>query len=89
MLNDGLKQSDSLIIDRPNLTDAYMKRVIKQRIMNGHAIKEIWIKEDSGIKILYKKSEEWLLIPHSGEESVAISYGILVANIVTIFVPNK
>ena len=58
MLNDGLKQSDSLIIDRPNLTDAYMKRVIKQRIMNGHAIKEIWIKEDSGIKILYKKSEE-------------------------------
>lgn len=58
MLNDDLKQSDSLIIDRPNLTDAYMKRVIKQRIMNGHAIKEIWIKEDSGIKILYKKSEE-------------------------------
>ena len=42
---------------------------------------EIWIKEDSEIRILYKKSEEWLLIPHSGEESVVISYGILFAKV--------
>lgn len=58
MLNDGLKQSNRLIIDKPNLTDAYMKRVIRQRIKDGQAIEEIWIKEDSEIKILYKKSEE-------------------------------
>ena len=58
MLNDGLKQSNRLIIDKPNLTDAYMKRVIRQRIKDGQAIEEIWIKEDSEIRILYKKSEE-------------------------------
>ena len=58
MLNDGLKQSNRLIIDKPNLTDAYMKRVIRQRIKDGQAIEEIWIKDDSGIRILYKKSEE-------------------------------
>ena len=58
MLNDGLKQSNRLIIDKTNLTDAYMKRVIRQRIKDGQAIEEIWIKEDSEIRILYKKSEE-------------------------------
>ena len=58
MLNDGLKQSNRLIIDKPNLTDAYMKRIIRQRIQGGQAIEEIWIKEDSEIRILYKKSEE-------------------------------
>ena len=58
MLNDGLKQSDRLIIDKPDLTDAYMKRVIRQRIKDGQTIEEIWIKDDSGIKILYKKFEE-------------------------------
>ena len=58
MLNDGLKQSNRLIIDKPNLSDAYMKRIIRQRIKDGQAIEEIWIKEDSEIRILYKKSEE-------------------------------
>ena len=58
MLNHGLKQSNRLIIDKPYLTDAYMKRVIRQRIKDGQAIEEIWIKEDSEIRILYKKSEE-------------------------------
>lgn len=58
MLNDGLKQSNRLIIDKPNLTDAYMKRIIRQRIKGGQAIEEIRIKEDSEIRILYKKSEE-------------------------------
>jgi SPP1 gp7 family putative phage head morphogenesis protein len=58
MMNDGLKQSDRLIIDKPNLTDAYMKRVIRQRIKDGQAIEEIWIKDGSEIRILYKKFEE-------------------------------
>ena len=66
MLNHGLKQSDRLIIDKPNLTDAYMKRIIRpymkriirQRIKDGQDIEEIWIKEDSKLRILYKKFEE-------------------------------
>lgn len=35
MMNHGLKQSDHLIIDNPGLTDAYMKRIIRQRIKDG------------------------------------------------------
>lgn len=58
MLNHDLKQSDRLIIDKPNLTDAYMKRVIRQRIKDGHTIEEVWIKEGAELKLLYKKFEE-------------------------------
>ena len=58
MLNHGLKQSNRLIIDKPNLTEAYMKRIIRQRIKDGQDIEEIWIKEDSELRILYKKFEE-------------------------------
>ena len=54
MLNDGLKQSDKLIIDKPDLTDAYMKRVIRQRVKDGQAIKEVWIKEGEKITLLIK-----------------------------------
>ena len=55
MLNNGLRQSARLIIDRPALTDAYMKRVIRQRIKSGQAIEEVWLREDSEIRLLYKK----------------------------------
>lgn len=58
MLNDGLKQSDRLIIDKPDLTDAYMKRVIWQRLKDGHPITEIWLNENGQLRLLYKKSEE-------------------------------
>ncbi len=58
MLNDGLKQSDKLIVDKPNLTEAYMKRVVRQRIKDGQDIKEIWLKAGSEMQLLYKKSEE-------------------------------
>lgn len=58
MLNHGLKQSDRLIIDKPNLTDAYMKRVINQRIKDGNAITEIWLLENKKPRLLCKKSEE-------------------------------
>lgn len=58
MLNDGLKQSDRLIIDKPDLTDAYMKRVIRQRVMDGQPINEIWLLENGKPRLLYKKSEE-------------------------------
>ena len=58
MLNHGLKQSDRLIIDKPDLTEAYMKRVVYQRIKEGQTIEEIWIKDGEDIKLLYKKFEE-------------------------------
>lgn len=58
MLNDGLKQSDRLIIDKPELTDAYMKRVIYQRVKDGQTITEIWLKDGNKLQLLYKKSEE-------------------------------
>ena len=58
MLNHGLKQSSRIIIDRPKLTDAYMKRNINQRIKEGQIIDEVWIKDNSGIRLFYKKFEE-------------------------------
>lgn len=58
MLNHGLKQSSRIIINRPNLTDAFMKRIIKQRVKDGHDIDEVWIMDDNSIIPLYKKSEE-------------------------------
>lgn len=58
MLNDGLKQSNRLIIDKPDLTDTFIRRNIRYRIMEGQDIEEVWIKEGDQIRLLYKKSEE-------------------------------
>ena len=58
MLNDGLKQSDRLIVEKPDLTDAYMKRVIRQRIQDNQNINEMWLNENRKLRLLYKKSEE-------------------------------
>ena len=58
MLNDGLKQSDRIIIDKPDLTEAYMKRILRQRIKEGQSITEVWLKEKESVTLLYKKSEE-------------------------------
>lgn len=58
MINHGMKQSDRIIIDKPDLTDAYMKRIINQRILDGHYITEIWLNENGKLRLLYKKSEE-------------------------------
>lgn len=58
MVGHGLVQSDRIIIDKPDLTDAYMKRVIHQRIKDGQAISEVWLKEGDSLRLLYKKLEE-------------------------------
>lgn len=58
MLNHGLKQSSRIIIERPELTDAYMKRNINQRVKEGQIIDEVWIKDKSDIRLFYKKFEE-------------------------------
>ena len=57
-MTHGLKQSSRIIINKPNLTDSYMKRIIRQRINEGQTIDEVWIMEDSYVRCLYKKSEE-------------------------------
>ena len=58
LMNHGLKQSSRLIIDKPELTDAYMKRNIVQRIKDCQVIDEIWLRETDSIRLLFKKSEE-------------------------------
>jgi len=58
MLTHGLKQASRLIIEAPELTEAYMKRVIRQRIKEGQEITEIWISKKECLSLLYKKFEE-------------------------------
>ena len=58
MINHGMKQAERIIIDKPDLTDAYMKRIIQQRIKDGHNIAEVWLNYNNKIRLLYKKSEE-------------------------------
>ena len=58
MLNDGLKQSDRLIIDRPDLTERYMMRSIVNRINEGQKITEVWLREkDGSLSLLFKKTD--------------------------------
>ena len=58
MLNHGLKQSSRIIIDKPNLTERYMIRSIKNRLNNGEVINEIWIRDNNGrISLLYKTTD--------------------------------
>lgn len=58
MLNHGLKQSNRLIIDRPELTDRYILRNIQARIKEGQDIIELWLIDKGEVKLLYKKTEE-------------------------------
>ena len=58
MLTHGLEQASRLIIEAPELTEAYMKRVIRQRIKEGQEITEIWISKKECLSLLYKKFEE-------------------------------
>lgn len=58
MMKRGLEQSDRLIIDECGLTDAFMKRSIFNRNANGADIKEVWIRSENGVRLLFKKFEE-------------------------------
>lgn len=56
MITRGLKQASRIIIDRPDLTERYMKRSIENRIKTGEDIQEVWLKEtDDTLTLLYKK----------------------------------
>jgi len=58
MMYDGLLQSNRLIIDRPNLTERYMRRSIIGRVNRGEDIEEVWLREQDGkMSLLYKKTD--------------------------------
>ena len=58
MMSHGLKQSSRIIIDRPDLTERYMRRSIIERISRGESIDEVWVKEPNGkLSLLYKKTD--------------------------------
>ena len=53
-----MKQSDRLIIDRPDLTERYMMRSIVNRINEGQGITEVWLREkDGSLSLLFKKTD--------------------------------
>ena len=58
MMYDGLLQSNRLIIDRPDLTERYMRRSIVGRVNRGEDIEEVWLREQDGkLTLLYKKTD--------------------------------
>lgn len=58
MMYDGLLQSNRLIIDRPDLTERYMRRSIYGRVNRGENIEEVWLREKDGtLTLLYKKTD--------------------------------
>lgn len=58
MLTHGLKQSNRIIIDRPDLTDRYMIRSIYGHIKIGKDIEEVLVRDTNGnITSLYKKTD--------------------------------
>ena len=58
MMRDGLMQSNRIIIDRPDLTERYMRRSIVGRVERGEDIEEVWLREpDGNLTLLYKKTD--------------------------------
>ena len=59
MMRDGLEQCNRLILDRPNLTERFMRRGVFNRINNGEDIQEIWLRNPDGtLCLLYKKTDD-------------------------------
>lgn len=58
MMHDGLLQSNRLIIDRPDLTERYMRRGIIERVQRGEDIKEVWLRESDGTCTLFYKQTD-------------------------------
>ena len=58
-MRDGLEQCNRLILDRPNLTERFMRRGVFNRINNGEDIQEIWLRNPDGtLCLLYKKTDD-------------------------------
>ena len=48
LLYHGLKLSNRIIIDKPDLAERYMRRSIQSRINSGEGIAEIWLWDKDG-----------------------------------------
>ncbi len=58
MLNRGVKQSNRLIIENPEVTEAYLLRNIKDRIfIFKQDIKEVWVKQGDKLTLIYKNAK--------------------------------
>ncbi len=56
MLRRGLKQSDRLIIQKPDLTDRFILHAIITRLKEGRTIKEVWTLDGKGkLEMFYPK----------------------------------
>lgn len=55
MITHGLKQSNRIIIDKPDLTERYMLRSILGHVETGKDIEEVWLNEQGKLTLLYKK----------------------------------
>lgn len=55
MLAHGLKQSDKIVIEQPGLTDEYILSRINDKIRNKVLVSEVWLKEGTALRLLYKK----------------------------------
>lgn len=57
MITHGLKQSDRIVIDDPELSDGYMLRSIYGHTKQGKDISEVWIKDGKNLRLLYKNRQ--------------------------------
>lgn len=53
MLHNGLAQSERIILRQCNLTEEYMCQQICGQIKNGISVREVWIFNDSDVKLIY------------------------------------
>ena len=60
-VTNGLVQCNRLIVEDCGLTNAYMKRVIRNRVANGQHIAEIWVSGQNAT--IYIKSEGVSKVP--------------------------
>ena len=58
MLNHGSKQSDRIIIEKPDLSGTWMRKSLFNRIFNGCNIEELWLKEGDVLTLFYKKNPD-------------------------------
>ena len=57
MLSHGLRQSDRLVLQRPDLEWRYMLRAVLNRVAFGQNITEVWVYDGRTMEPLYKKPE--------------------------------
>ncbi|MCD7711130.1 MAG: hypothetical protein LUI04_07280 [Porphyromonadaceae bacterium] len=58
MMKRGFKQASRVIIDETGLTDRYMLKRIYDHIKAGAAVNEVWIRNEKGVRLLYKAEKE-------------------------------